>query len=49
MNNSQITIKISPYDLKLNNNKRLLVFNKGVFVKSDNITVHKNSMKDKQL
>lgn len=42
MNSSQISIKVSSYDLKPNKNKRFLVYLKGIFCDTENITVHNN-------
>ena len=39
-----ITIKETPFTVTLNNNKRMLIFNKGVLIATKNITVLNNKI-----
>lgn len=41
MNRGMLTFKISSYDLKLNNNKRICIFENNKFTKTKNISVNK--------
>nr|YP_009693758.1 hypothetical protein [Inonotus obliquus]BBN21284.1 hypothetical protein [Inonotus obliquus] len=43
MNKALISVKISPYDLKTNNNKRICIFEENKFSQTKNISVNKDN------
>ena len=47
MKESKISIKMSPYDLKPNNNKRIAIYENNKFVKTENVYVSNDSRNSK--